>query len=128
MKRRYAIQIAAGAVLAAAGLILPFLTGGAEALSSILVSIGLVILMVAALRHWRFRDEPEKDERTQRIGAYGISWSWFLTLVFLAILFWVNYLGVLVLTAETVLLSTILLMGISARIFQWYFFRQGDVA
>ena len=128
MKRRYAIQIAAGAALAAAGLILPFLTGGAEALSSILVSIGLVILMVAALRYWRFRDEPEKDERTQRIGAYGISWSWFLTLVFLAILFWVNYLGVLVLTAETVLLSTILLMGISARIFQWYFFRQGDVA
>jgi len=127
MKRRYAVQMAAGAALAAAGLVLPFLVNGTAALSSILVSIGLVVLMVAAVRHWRFRDEPEKDERIQRIGAYGISWSWFLTLVFLAILFWVNYLGVLVLTAETVLLSTILLMGISARIFQWYFFRQGDI-
>lgn len=128
MKRRYAIQMTAGAVIGVLGLVLPFLVGGTEALSSILVTIGLVILAVAAVRHWRFRDEPEKDERTQKIGAYGISYSWLLTLVFLAVLFWVDYLGVLVLTAETVLLATILLMGISARIFQWYLFRQGDVA
>ena len=128
MKTRYAVQIAAGAIIATAGLLLPFLTSGMEVFSSVLVTIGLVILMVAAVRHWRFRDEPEKDERIQRIGAYGISWSWFLTLIFLAILFWVDYLGVLALTVDSVLLSTILLMGLSARIFQWYFFRQGDVA
>ncbi|HOI13415.1 MAG TPA: hypothetical protein PLG75_06125 [Methanoculleus sp.] len=128
MKTRYAVQIAAGAVLAAAGILLPFLVDGTGAISSILVTIGLVILAIAVVRHWRFRDEPEKDERTQKIGAYGISYSWLLTLVFLALLFWVDYLGVLALTVESVLLSTILLMGISARIFQWYLFRQGDVA
>jgi len=128
MKTRYAVQIAAGAIIATAGLLLPFLTSGMEVFSSVLVTIGLVILMVAAVRHWRFRDEPEKDERIQRIGAYGISWSWFLTLIFLAVLFWVDYLGVLALTVDSVLLSTILLMGLSARIFQWYFFRPGDVA
>ena len=128
MKTRYAVQIAAGAVLAAAGILLPFLVDGAGAISSILVTIGLVILAVAVVRHWRFREEPEKDERTQKIGAYGISYSWLLTIVFLALLFWVNYLGLLALTVETVLLSTILLMGLSARLFQWYFFRQGDVA
>ncbi|WP_332449060.1 hypothetical protein [Methanoculleus sp.] len=128
MKRRYAIQMTAGAVIGVLGLVLPFLVGGTEALSSILVTIGLVILAVAAVRHWRFRDEPEKDERTQKIGAYGISYSWLLTLVFLAVLFWVDYLGVLALTVESVLLATILLMGLSARIFQWYLFRQGDVA
>ncbi len=128
MKTRYAVQIAAGAVLGAAGILLPFLVDGTEAISSLLVTIGLVILAVAVVRHWRFRDEPEKDERTQKIGAYGISYSWFLTLVFLALLFWVDYLGVLALTAESVLLATILLMGLSARIFQWYLFRQGDIA
>ena len=128
MKRRYAIQIVAGAVIGILGLILPFLVNGTEALSSLLVTIGLVILAVAAVRHWRFRDELEKDERTQKIGAYGVSYSWLLTLVFLAVLFWVDYLGVLALTVDSVLLSTILLMGLSARIFQWYFFRQGDVA
>lgn len=128
MKKRYAVQIAAGAVLGATGILLPFLVDGTEAISSLLVTIGLVILAVAVVRHWRFRDEPEKDERTQKIGAYGISYSWFLTLVFLALLFWVDYLGVLALTVESVLLATILLMGLSARIFQWYLFRQGDVA
>ncbi|MCK9297430.1 hypothetical protein HL657_05600 [Methanoculleus sp. YWC-01] len=128
MKKRYAIQIAAGVVLGAAGILLPFLVAGTEAISSLLVTIGLVILAVAVVRHWRFRDEPERDERTQKIGAYGISYSWLLTIVFLALLFWVNYLGLLALTVETVLLSTILLMGLSARLFQWYFFRQGDVA
>jgi len=128
MKTRYAIKIAAGAVLAAAGLLLPFLIDGIEALSSILVTIGLVTIAVVAMRHWRFRDEPESDERTKKIGAYGITYSWLLTLVFLAILFWVDYLGVLTLPVGGVLFVTILLMGISARIFQWYFFRQGDVA
>lgn len=91
-------------------------------------TIGLVLLAVAVVRHRRFQDEPERDERTQKIGAYGISYSWLLTIIFLALLFWVNYLGLLALTVETVLLTTILLMGLSARIFQWYFFRQGDVA
>jgi ABC-type uncharacterized transport system permease subunit len=128
MKRRYAVQIAAGAVLGAAGILLPFLTDGTEAISSLMVTIGLVILAVAVVRHWRFRDEPEKDERTQKIGAYGISYSWLLTIVFLAVLFWVDYLGLFALTVESVLLSAILLMGLSARLFQWYLFRQGDVA
>lgn len=128
MKRRYAVQIAAGAVLGAAGILLPFLVDGTEALSSLMVMIGLVILAVAVVRHWRFRDEPERDERTQKIGAYAISYSWLLTIVFLALLFWVDYLGVVALTVEAVLLSAILLMGLSARLFQWYLFRQGDVA
>ncbi len=128
MKRRYAVQITAGAVLGAAGVVLPFLMDGTEAISSLLVTIGLVILAVAMVRHWRFRDEPEKDERTQKIGAYGVTYSWLLTIVFLAILFWVDYLGLFALTVESVLLSAILLMGLSARLFQWFLFRQGDVA
>ncbi|WP_214020056.1 hypothetical protein [Methanoculleus sp.] len=128
MKTRYAVQIAAGAVLGAAGILLPFIVDGAEAISSLLVTIGLVLLAVATVRHWRFRDEPEKDERTQKIGAFGISCSWLLTLVFLALLFWADYLGVLALTVESVLLATILLMGLSANIFRWYFPRKGDIA
>ena len=50
MKTRYAVQIAAGAIIATAGLLLPFLTSGMEVFSSVLVTIGLVILMVAAVR------------------------------------------------------------------------------
>ena len=128
MKARYAIKIAAGAILAAAGIFLPFLIDGIEALSSILVTIGLVTIAVVVMRYWRFRDELESDERTKKLGAYGLAYSWLLTLIFLAILFWVDYLGLLALPVGGVLLVTILLMALSARIFQWYLFRQGDVA
>lgn len=128
MKTRYAIKIAAGAILAAAGILLPFLIDGIEALSSILVTIGLVTIAVVVMRYWRFRDELESDERTKKLGAYGLSYSWLLTLIFLAILFWVDYLGLLALPVGGVLLVTILLMALSARLFQWYFFRRGDVA
>ena len=128
MKARYAIKIAAGAILAAAGILLPFLIDGIEALSSILVTIGLVTIAVVVMRYWRFRDELESDERTKKLGAYGLAYSWLLTLIFLAILFWVDYLGLLALPVGGVLLVTILLMALSARIFQWYLFRQGDVA
>ncbi|CCJ36368.1 hypothetical protein BN140_1445 [Methanoculleus bourgensis MS2] len=128
MKARYAIKIAAGAILAAAGIFLPFLIDGIEALSSILVTIGLVTIAVVVMRYWRFRDELESDERTKKLGAYGLSYSWLLTLIFLAILFWVDYLGLLALPVGGVLLVTILLMALSARLFQWYFFRRGDVA
>jgi len=128
MKTRYVIKIAAGAILAAAGFLLPFLIDGIEALSSILVTIGLVTIAVVVMRYWRFRDELESDERTKKLGAYGLSYSWLLTLIFLAVLFWVDYLGLLTLPVGGVLLVTILLMALSARFFQWYLFRQGDVA
>jgi len=128
MKRTYAVKIGAGVILAVAGIILPFLADGTEALSSVLVTIGLVTVAVTGVQYWRYKDDLEKDERTQKLGAYAVSYSWLLTMVFLALLFWVDYLGLLVLSVQTVLVSAILLMAFSARIFQWYLFRQGDVA
>lgn len=128
MKRTYAVKIGVGVILAAAGIILPFLVDGMESLSSVMVAIGLVTVAVTGVQHWRYGDGLEKDERTQKLGAYAISYSWLLTIVFLAILFWVDYLGLLVLSVQAVLVSAILLMGLSARLFQWYLFRQGDVA
>jgi hypothetical protein len=128
MKRTYAVKIGVGVILAAAGIILPFLVDGMESLSSVLVAIGLVTVAVTGVQHWRYSDDLEKDERTQKLGAYAISYSWLLTIVFLAILFWVDYVGLLVLSVQAVLVSAILLMGLSARLFQWYLFRQGDVA
>lgn len=127
MKTRYAIKILAGAILAAIGILLPFLIEGIETLSTVLVTIGFVTIAVACVRHWRLKDELESDERTKKLGAYGLSYSWLLTLVFLAVLFWIDYLKVLTLPLSGVLFVTILLMALSARLFQWYLFRQGDV-
>ena len=48
-------------------------------------------------------------------------------LIVLFLVFWVEELNLLALDARTVTIGTILLMGVSARCFQWYLFRKGDV-
>ena len=69
----------------------------------------------------------EADERTKKIGSYGLSYSWQLTLVVLFHLFWAERLALLALTAGDALLVVILVMTISAKVFQWHLSRKGDV-
>jgi len=80
------------------------------------------------VRHWRLKDELESDERTKKLGhtashTHGCSPSFFL-----AVLFWVNYLGLLTLPVGGVLLVTILLMALSAPVFPVVPLPAGDVA
>lgn len=80
-----------------------------------------------ALRLWRSGEDIEADERTKKIGAYGLSYSWLLTLILLFLLFWIDRLALIALTAGDVLLAAILVMTISAKLFQWHLSRKGDV-
>jgi uncharacterized membrane protein len=98
-----------------------------ENASNMLITSGIVIVIFASARSLRSEEGPEKDERTTRIGAWGISYSWFLTFVSLFILFWLDYLEIVQLDARTIILVAILEMGLSARLFQWHFFQRGDV-
>lgn len=91
------------------------------------ITIGIVLLVFSLGRAMRTDDGPEQDERTRRIGAYGITYSWFITLVYLFVLFWVENVGLIAPSSADVILSSILLMTISAKAFQWWFFRKGDV-
>jgi arginine exporter protein ArgO len=92
-----------------------------------LINIGGVIIFVTYIRAKRFRNGPMKDERTVRIGSYGLSYSWFVTIILLAVLFWVNYFELAKLTVDQVLGLLILVMAVTAKGFQWYLFRKGDV-
>ena len=91
------------------------------------VTFGFILVFLAGAR--LFRDETDflQDERTRKIGAYGLSWSWFLTFIMLFGFFWLDYLGIYKPDAGTLAVILILLMGVSARVFQWYLFRKGDV-
>jgi hypothetical protein len=121
MNLKYKAFLALGSLLILAGLLTP-LAGreGYEDHASILTTMGVVIIAVMALRLWRRGDDVEADERTKKIGAYGLSYSWLITLVLLFLLFWD-------LTAGDALLTTILEMTISAKVFQWHLSRKGDV-
>lgn len=98
-----------------------------RAWSSAFISMGAVLVVFSGLKLWRGEGDSFQDERTRKIGAYGLSWSWFLTFLVLFVVFWADYLGVWSPDAATLSVLLILLMGISARVFQVYLSRRGDV-
>jgi hypothetical protein len=118
-----------GLLLVASGLVLQFLgyipadSGGMAGL----IAAGIVLILFPILREWRSGDFPAADERTKKIGAYGITYSWLLTIVWLCAVFWVTDLSLVKLTPQAVAFITMFLMIISARAFQWHLFRKGDV-
>jgi len=91
------------------------------------ITSGIIVLLFAGSRAMRQDEGAEQDERTRKIGAYGITYAWFLTLLYLFALFWLENAGLLALSSTDVIISTILLTALSAKVFQWWLFRKGDV-
>ncbi|MBP1928872.1 hypothetical protein J2741_001419 [Methanolinea mesophila] len=118
----------AGILVFGAGLLMlilgPASLQGGVSLSCI--SAGSVLMIISAFR-LSGKGRYQQDERTRKIGAYGLSWSWFLTFIALFAIFWLNVLGLFTPDVSTLAVFLILLMGVSAKGFQWWFFRKGDV-
>jgi len=91
------------------------------------VSFGFIMTLLAGFRLHRGEKSYMQDERTKKIGAYGLSWSWFLTFLVLFGIFWADYLHIFSPDARTLSVFLILLMGVSAKAFQEFLFRKGDV-
>jgi hypothetical protein len=51
------------------------------------VTFGFIMVFLAGLRLYRGEHSYLQDERPRRIGAYGLSWSWFLTFIALFMFF-----------------------------------------
>ncbi|RXA16398.1 hypothetical protein EQO05_14085 [Methanosarcina sp. MSH10X1] len=92
-----------------------------------LINMGLIIFIATVFRLFRRGDLPDRDERTKKLAAYGITYSWLLTLVVITVLSWIQYFGLAELTANGVLGIILFFMIISANVFRWYFMRKGDI-
>jgi UDP-N-acetylmuramyl pentapeptide phosphotransferase/UDP-N-acetylglucosamine-1-phosphate transferase len=118
--------IAKGAVLAA--LMLAVLWRGVNTVSvSAVISMIIAAIVVGFLRWKRTAEVSEGDERTKKLGAYAATYSWLLTLVLIAVLFWVDYFTVVKMTVAQALGTTLFVMVLSMNMFRWYFYRLGDV-
>lgn len=127
MKPRNFYRIIIGALMLISGIISIVLTDGEATIGSMLIATGIVFLITGISRHRRYGDDPESDERSKKIGAYGLSYAWLTGLFFMFGLFWLDYLNVIRLSAQNALAFSILVLALSAMIYQAYLFRKGDV-
>ncbi len=127
MKPRNFYRMIIGALMIMSGIVFMIITSGEAITGLILLVAGIAFLLTGIIRNKRYGDEPESDERSKKIGAYGLSYAWLTGLIFTFGLFWLDYLGVLNLSTRTALSGSILVLALSAVVFQVYLFRKGDV-
>lgn len=127
MDNRYKYSLYAAIIVVVIGILASILQVGDEEISNILINIGVAIIAVLLVRLRRTGNLPEKDERTKKLGAYGLSYSWFITFLALNLLFWIDRLHFVQLSVYSVIIILFFLMLVTAKGFQWYFLSKGDV-
>jgi hypothetical protein len=127
MEKKYFYTLVLGIAIMVAGIFSIAFQKFEESISVSLINIGLIIFIVTVFRIFRKGELPDRDERTKKLAAYGITYSWLLTLVLIAGLYWVEYFKLIELTAGGVLGILLFFMIISSNVFRWYFMQKGDV-
>jgi hypothetical protein len=127
MKPRNLYRIVIGTVMILSGIVSVLLSAGEAVISTMLLAAGFAFLITGISRHRKYGDDPESDERSKKIGAYGLSWAWLTGLFFMFGLFWLDYLGILRLSTQNALALSVVVLALSAVIYQSYLFRKGDI-
>jgi hypothetical protein len=125
---RYLYRVIIGSILIIWGIAeLILIPSGDSTIPTILLAAGLAFLLAGILRWRKYGNTPERDERTRRIGAWGLSYSWILSLVFMTVLFLLDSLGMFTMTVQAALGTSVAVMTLSAVGFQLYLSGAGDV-
>jgi hypothetical protein len=127
LERKYLYTIVLGLTIMVAGMFSIAFLEVNKSISISLINIGLIIFVVTVFRLFKKGDLPDKDERTKKLAAYGITYSWLVTLVLLTVLFWAEYFKLIDLTVGGLFGTILFFMIISANVFRWYFMQKGDV-
>lgn len=127
MKPRNFYRIIIGVLMTVSGLLALLQSDGETVIGTILLIGGLAFLITGITRHYRDGEGPESDERSKKIGAYGLSYAWLTGLIFMFGLFWLDYAGILRLDTQVALALSIVVLALSARLYQLYLFRRGDI-
>jgi hypothetical protein len=122
-EKGFLLGIIPGTTLILAGLLLS--VQGYDAL--FLAIAGMVAIGVVLLRRWRAGDQPEKDERTNKLGAFSLAYSYILSLIVAIVLFIAVYLEMVDLNTVMALQIIIYVMTGSAIAFMLIFGHRGDV-
>jgi len=127
VEKIYRYKLVLGIIIMLAGMLSAAFHIFETTTSIFLINMGLILFVITAFRLFRQGDLPDRDERTKKLAAYGITYSWLLTLVLIAVLYWVEYFKLVELTVGGVLGILLIFMSISANVFRWHFMQKGDV-
>jgi len=127
MKSGNIYRLIIGALMLISGVVFLTLSPSEPVIGSFLILGGLAFFITGMIRQMRYGGSPQSDERSRRIGAYGLSYAWLTGIFFMFMLFWADYLGILRLSAGVALALSIVVLAISALIYQIYLFRKGDI-
>lgn len=120
---RFFAGILLGIALIAAGQLLSLL--GYDAL--FVAAGGVAALTTAIVRFWQKGDQPEKDERTEKIRAFSLAYSWFASIILSLVIFCAVFMGIIEISSVTALSAVIYIMTGSAILFIIVLHRRGDV-
>ena len=126
-KQRNLYRIVIGALMIVSGLMGAVFEPGGSIISTILITGGCAFLAVGVIRHRRYGEGLESDERSKKLGAYGLSYAWLTGILFISALFWLDLMGSVRLGTQGALGLSLMVLVISAVVYQMYLFRKGDV-
>jgi hypothetical protein len=127
MIQRNLYRISIGSLMIVSGIISAVFTPSGFIFSTILITAGCAFLAVGVVRHRQYGEGPESDERSKKIGAYGLSYAWLTGILFISVLFWLDLMGTLKLGTQGALGLSLLVLVISAVVYQICMFKKGDV-
>ncbi|MBU0466728.1 MAG: hypothetical protein KJ718_03285 [Nanoarchaeota archaeon] len=128
MKKEYKYYIGIGAVAFLVAIALQiFWSGINPRITSTLRTVGWVFILLGVVRHMIYKEGPEEDERTKKISALTLSYSWIVTLVLVGVLLLLDKWDILKMTVMQALGLTMAVMIVVAIVSELCLKRKGDI-
>jgi len=127
MKREYNIRILLGIALLLLGIAVEIIWNGVYSpLTTGFVAAGIAFIIGSAVKHLKFGEGPDRDERTMKLNAFALAYAWLVTFAFMSLLILLDHYKVK-LTVSAALISTMAVTILVATLFRYYFLKKGDV-
>ena len=127
MKREYNIRILLGIALLLLGIAVEIIWNGVYSpLTTGFVAAGIAFIIGSAVKHLKFGEGPDRDERTMKLNAFALAYAWLVTFAFVSLLILLDHYKVK-LTVSAALISTMAVTILVATLFRYYFLKKGDV-
>lgn len=132
MKKEYKYYTGIGAAELLVAVVLQIFWSGIDTIwvsriTSILTTVGIVSIALGVGRHMIYKERPEEDERTKKISALTLSYSWIVTLVLVGVLLLLDKWDIFKMTVMQALGLTMFVMIVVAIVAELYLKRKGDI-